>query len=958
MAQDLFEEIAAGWNVRRKGNLSASTPMAFEKRECRLQPVRPGSPEPITEVPGRIRTREALEQALGEMRKAYAPFLRDLAPRIPSFTQRIPVTRFLLDDEKEITVPYYGGPVGKALQKYEAEFALPEDLKDKAVYICFGGADYHASVYINDCCVGMHEGFFSPFEFEITEQVKAGKNALKILLGNDYVYMGSTPSHVPENKRIFGDKLYAATGLGWDDPQIGWHHCPAGMGIYNYVRVEIRNRLHITDLWVRPLVDRKQAEVCVEVENADYAERLLKFSVSVFGQNFEGCFVKEHTYEPWFCFEQGKEVDVSAKGADSYAMPASHGNNQYRILVDLGEELRLWEPETPWLYQVQVSLYHEDRLWDIKKQQFGMRDFSQDTGNTPKGMFYLNGRKTRLRGANTMGFEQQDVLRGDYGQLIDDILLGKLCNMNFWRLTQRPVQDEVYEYCDKLGLMTQTDLPLFGVMRRTKFAEGLRQAEEMARMVRKHPCNVVISYINEPNPYGWVRPHRNMLRNELEDFFASCDAAVKLHHPDCVIKHVDGDYDPPTRNSIADNHCYNLWYNGHAIHFGRLYRGYWVDTDKEWYCGCGEYGAEGLDYKDLMLRRYPKEWLKEPFDPSNIVIAQALGNHGHFFDTPTTIDEWVEETQKHQAFAAKMMTESFRRRPDMISTAIHLFIDAWPSGWMKSIMDCERRPKPAYFACREAYAPVLVTLRSDRFTYYAGEPISIETYISNDPDESIDGCQVVYELWSEGKRLLEGRTRVDVKPCDVTYAANGEFRIEQVEDRQKFVLKAFVLDGNGKALSANEFPFEVFAREDPADPETPESVVWIDDLKPGTYEIAGETVTVYPLSRNLFVSRATGHPAVARFEKEDFKLWYNKKEDMITPIADRTFVAEGFRPVLQSNNSNSGCKRRRPEPQTVVGEKLYQGKRYIISCLDLRLENPVAKRFQKALFGLGTPEEE
>lgn len=53
-------------------------------------------------------------------------------------------------------------------------------------------------------------------------------------------------------------------------------------------------------------------------------------------------------------------------------------------------------------------------------------------------MFYLNGRSIRLRGANTMGFEQQDVLRGDLPQLIDDILLAKLCNMNFLRLTQRP----------------------------------------------------------------------------------------------------------------------------------------------------------------------------------------------------------------------------------------------------------------------------------------------------------------------------------------------------------------------------------------------------------------------------------------------------------------------------------------------------------------------------------------
>ena len=76
-------------------------------------------------------------------------------------------------------------------------------------------------------------------------------------------------------------------------------------------------------------------------------------------------------------------------------------------------------------------------------RQFGMRSFRMDSENIPYGRMLLNGREIRLRGTNTMGFEQQDVMRGDFAQLRDDILLAKLCHMNFWRLTQRPVQPEV-----------------------------------------------------------------------------------------------------------------------------------------------------------------------------------------------------------------------------------------------------------------------------------------------------------------------------------------------------------------------------------------------------------------------------------------------------------------------------------------------------------------------------------
>jgi hypothetical protein len=66
------------------------------------------------------------------------------------------------------------------------------------------------------------------------------------------------------------------------------------------------------------------------------------------------------------------------------------------------------------------------------------------------------------------------------------------------------------------------------------------------------------------------------------------------------------------------------------------------------------------------------------------------------------------------------MAEAFRRDNRMVSFAIHLFIDAFPSGWMKTIMDCDRNPKPAYFAYRDSLSPILASVRTDRLTYFSG----------------------------------------------------------------------------------------------------------------------------------------------------------------------------------------------------------------------------------------------
>ena len=900
-----------------------------------------GSTVPVTP---KMDSKEELIGELKRQRAYYKPFLEDNAPHLSSFRKRIEINEFSLDGKK-IKLPHYGGPLGKHKQVYEAEFIL-DDYEGKACYLCVDGADYYAVVYVNDICVGTHEGFFSPFEFDITDAAENGTNRLRIDLYNDHIFMGN--GHVNETA-YEGDKLYAATGLGWNDPEEGWHHCPAGMGITGAVYCEIRNKANITDLYVRPMTDG--AELWIEVENQDYEEKNIGFEISVFGQNFSKTVIENMKYCPETVKTVGRgdsltEAAVKDILGNAIPMPLKHGKNIYKVHVDIDSPV-IWDIKTPYLYQAQVKLIENGRACDTAKQQFGMRSFTQDTAGDPKGMFYLNGRKIRLRGANTMGFEQQDVLRGDIDSLIDDILYAKICNMNFWRLTQRPVQNEVYEYCDKLGLMTQSDLPLFGCMRRTKICEGARQAEEMERIVRKHPCNVIISYINEPFPNANNEPHRHLDREELEKFFEMCDIAVRIQNPDRVIKHIDGDYDPPSE-TMPDNHCYPMWYNGHGIDAGRLNKGYWLSVKPGWYYGCGEYGTEGLDCCEVMRECYPKEWITEPFDPRNIIRAQTADFHYFFYDSQDTMEDWVRASQSFQAFAVGFMTEAFRRDDRMVSNAVHLFIDAWPAGWMKAIMDCKRNPKPAYFAYRNALEPMTVSLRTDRYTYFSGEKISIEAFICNDTSYTGE-CRIIFEYFVNGVFKGMKRTAVRTEACSAAYAANAEITVNDVSGRAPVVIRAILFNEKDEQITYKDIDLEVF--ED-LPVEKNDRVEIISGLPAGKHQIAGETVTVKPCGMLPlhFVSRKTGHKAVEEFRGNDFSYWYDRKADMITPILDTTFTASGFDPILTSGNlDKDGIWKR----ELACAEKEYNGKKYIICQVDLRTENPVAKRFLRNLYKLG-----
>ncbi len=751
------------------------------------------------------------QEELAALRAQYRPFMENHLPKVQA-EESAELSEFMFRylDEKEIfserdreadwekvTIPDYRGPVGKWKAYYKTSFSARELRENEYGVLAFQCVDYKARIYVNGCYVGCHEGFFAPFSFDISNYLRA-ENELIIEVENDVSILGEGPV-------LDGDKIYAATGPGWDDPYTGWHHCPAGAGILGKVTFSYRPVVYIDDIFVRPNIDKDYVELRLGVYN--YSKELqenFSLDVKLLPKNFEESDA-EHQNTPLTEFH----AEIKVVGV---------GSNEYRYRIPF-KEYRLWELETPWLYGAVCTISQGDSVVTECARHFGMRKITSDETTEPKGKFFFNNRPIILRGANEMGHLQQCVMTGNMDQLIDDILIAKMCHMNYYRLTQRPVQPEIYDYMDMLGMFNQSDLPLFSFLRRPQVCEAVKQAAEMEHLLRNHPSAIFVTFINEPvcirktgDPNSKfskrydMKGHRHLLRDELEAFFVAARKMIYVENPDRVIKNVEGDYDPPTSEGMPDFHCYTMWYSNHGVPIGKLYRGYLPPVKAGWMIGCGEYGAEGFDNENIMRERYPKEWMETDENgnwyPIKIVRQQTNGAHGDWYPEQHTVADWIRESQKHQARATAMMTDAFRRRADVLNhTAIHLLIDAWPAGWMKTIVGCDRMPKKAFYAYTDSLIPLRVNLRSDRTYLYSGETYQIEAWALNDTsyDEEVT---IVASISVDGKVLDSYEMTLTAPAANAVCTGIIPVKAPQVDTDTELHVDALMRKADGTVLNA------------------------------------------------------------------------------------------------------------------------------------------------------------
>jgi len=146
--------------------------------------------------------------------------------------------------------------------------------------------------------------------------------------------------------------------------------------------------------------------------------------------------------------------------------------------------LTRWSDRDPKLYLLKLDLMVDGETVDSVSGLWAPRTFTSAGKN-----LYLNGHPVYLRGVTEhCYFPETCNPHWDEGKYLHDLGVLKQAGFNFIRCHTWCPPEAFFNACDKLGILVQTELPVVW---------SWAEAESIIRLIRRHPCAVILCEGNE-----------------------------------------------------------------------------------------------------------------------------------------------------------------------------------------------------------------------------------------------------------------------------------------------------------------------------------------------------------------------------------------------------------------------------------------------------------------------------
>jgi beta-mannosidase len=600
---------------------------------------------------------------------------------------------------------------------FRRRFAVSPDFVNQPIWLCFAGIDYFAQVRLNGQPLGEHEGYFEPFEIEVTGLLKGGPNLLEVIV--------DAPREEP--KRLWPKNKRQVKGILNQWLPFERQMEPTG-GIIGAVYIERRNTVHIRSVKVTtkfvPEVGGGSADLSAAVPDANprtgRQARVVVEIESLFRDTGPASFEVSVGQSRW----QGTVLGQA-------------GTNQHVAVFTMDDPQLWWTWDfgEPHLYKAAVTLTRGGET-DRCEFKVGIREIQFDPS---RGEWHLNGERFFVRGSNVI----PDKWLAHYteSQIAKDMELLRKAHVNGVRVCVHVTRDEFYAACDRTGILVWQDFPLqwqYAVDSRF-VAEAARQLRAMIRHLFNHPSIALWTCQNEPDP-----PNRLGVDPTLAMDARSADSSRYVSEA-CEYK----------------EHPYPGWYHGDMRDF-KMTPGAPVVS---------EFGAQGLLSLDEMRQLlganlWPPNvhWVDNGFEPRSTFIVAGIS-------PGKNLEEFIANSQAYQARLIQFAVEQYRRvKYEKLGGFFQfMFMDGWPTiGW--SVLSYGRVPKAGYAALQRAMQPVLamVELSTSRLARRPRDPMDLGltgAWLVNDTREALNRCRISFALRGPTGNIPLGELTTDV-PAD------------------------------------------------------------------------------------------------------------------------------------------------------------------------------------------------
>lgn len=357
---------------------------------------------------------------------------------------------------------------------YRKHFFAPEEWKDQTVIVTFEGIAHESEVFLNGEKIGEHHCGYTAFSIELSD---------KLRIGEENVLAVRVDSRENLNIPPFGYVIdYMTYG-----------------GIYREVYVDVKNENYLADIFLHNDIEKSK----IQKNGEQIADTKLISEINVFSSG------KTNRLKDLFIRQSIRE-----RGTENYRLL---GETPAAVKTQLSfpiSDIKLWDLETPVLYEVKTELLQNGNILDEDVTLFGFR-----TAVFLKDGFYLNGRKVKLRGLNRhQSYPYVGYAMPESMQKWDADILKNELGVNAVRTSHYPQSQYFMERCDELGLLVFTEIPGWQHIGDENWKKrAVENVKDMVVQYRNHPSVILWGVrINESGDDDAFYRETNCVAHELD----------------------------------------------------------------------------------------------------------------------------------------------------------------------------------------------------------------------------------------------------------------------------------------------------------------------------------------------------------------------------------------------------------------------------------------------------------